>query len=114
MPMSTRRLTADGASFVWIVEKTTVPSQGGPHADLRRCQVPDFPEHNDIGSWRREARRPSAKSRPISGAHRHPAGFPSSLYSTGFLQGDELPPGSVNALEDGVQGGGLPGSRGAR
>ena len=47
-PMSTRRVTAPGASLVCSVLKHQVTGQRGLNGDLRRFKIAHFTDHDDV------------------------------------------------------------------
>jgi len=59
--MSTNRVSALAESLVCSVENTKWPVSDAWIA-IRRSQVADFADEDDVGSCRRKARRPLAKS----------------------------------------------------
>ncbi|OQA09191.1 MAG: hypothetical protein BWY66_00669 [bacterium ADurb.Bin374] len=82
MPMFSRRLMVDGASFVWSVEMTRWPVMAALIAMLAVSKSRISPIMMTSGSWRRNERSAAPKSRPMSAWHWTWL-MPIRLYSTG-------------------------------
>ena len=101
-PMSIRRVSADGASFVCSVENTRWPVSAAWIAISAVSLSRISPTRMMFGAWRSIARRMRAKSSPIWCRTWHWL-MPARWYSTGFSAVMILTFGPVQLLERGVE-----------
>jgi len=112
--MLTSRIRVDGASLVWTVDQHQVARLRGLDREISaRFQVADLADHDDVGSWRRNARRASAKVKPVLSLTLTWL-TPGSEISAGSSAVEMFTPGWFEHLQERVEGHRLAAGRWAR